>query len=315
MNIFARLGSLGFLDWVLLICCVAFFTLVGNQLFKSNAQIVHLRLLAMNFVKTGTEDEKKMQDTIFKRIKMMMEERIQIYLKRKLRDGKLKPLKAKLEQANDSMDPIQHWTQKCMYAIGMSALGLFAAALGIQYANVPVIVGMALLGFVLPDMRLNEKLKKRQHRLKTELPDFLDLLASTAPSAKNLEDAIRKVCDRSEGEITREFRMALERVNTGIRTRDALKQMSDRCGVLEIEQLISQINQAEAYGTGVEKTLLIQAEKMRKLKRLMAETKARKSSVLLILPSLFLLITCLIMIAGPSVVSIFEAQSMFAGGK
>jgi hypothetical protein len=65
------------------------------------------------------------------------------------------------------------------------------------------------------------------------------------------------------------------------------------------------------FGTGVEKTLLVQAEKIRKLKKVLAEIKARKASITLLLPSMFLLVTVMIMIAGPNVVQFMDAMTMF----
>lgn len=299
-----RLGSLDFMGWMLIICLATFLALVGNMVFASKSALVHKRIENMNIFANGSLEEKVKQKSIIDRIKMMLEERISRFIIKNMKKGKLAPLKLKLKQADLDLDPIQHWTQKFMYAMGLSAVSLLLA-------KPAVFIGMAALGFFLPDININDKIKKRHHRLKSELPDFLDLLASTAPSSKNLEDAIKKVCERTEGEITREFIQALEEVNAGRQTRDALKDLAMRCGIAEIDTLVAQINQAEAFGTAVEKTLFVQAEKMRKLKKVMAEIKAKKASVLLLLPSLFLLFTCLIMIAGPSVLAIFQAQELF----
>ena len=298
------LSSLSFLSWVLIGLCATFFTLVGNFLFTTKYEATHKRIEAMNIFTNGTEEEKLKQKNIIDRVKIMIDERVGRLIEKNIKSGKLAPLKLKLQQAHINMDPIQHWTQKFIYAMALSALSLVLA-------NPMATIGLGVLGFMLPDINVNDKIKKRHTRLKSELPDFLDLLASTAPSAKNLEDAIRKVCERMTGDISKEFKIVLEEINAGRPTRDSLKDMALRCGVEEIDTLISQINQAEAFGTGVEKTLFVQAEKMRKLKKLQAEIKARKASVLLLLPSMFLLITCLIMIAGPSVVALLEAGSMF----
>lgn len=290
--------------WILVLLCTAFFTLAGNLLFSSKAEMIHKRIESLNIFTTGTEEEKIKQKSLFDRIKIMIEERMGRFIAQNIKKGRLAPLELKIKQAHVDMDPIQFWTQKFLYAMGLSALSLLLAK--------PLLtLGIALLGFFLPDIRLNDQMKKRQFRIKSELPDFLDLLASTAPSSKNLEDAIKRVCARTTGEVTNEFVRALEEVNAGRRTRDALKELALRCGVPEIDTLVAQINQAEAFGTGVEKTLQVQAEKMRKLKKQLAEIKARNASVTLVLPSLFLLVTILIMIAGPSVISIVGLGNIF----
>lgn len=298
------ISSIPFVGWLLIMLCVVFFTLIGNMVFTSKAEMVNRRIEGLNIFASGTDEEKVKQKTLFDRIKIMIEERMGRFIEKNLKRGKLAPLELKIKQSHWEIDPIQFWTQKFLYAMGLSAVSLLLAK--------PLLtVGIGFLGFFLPDIRLNDQLKKRQLRIKNELPDFLDLLASTAPSAKNLEDAIKRVCARTSGEVTTEFIQALDEVNAGRRTRDALKDLAMRCGVAEIDTLVAQINQAEAFGTGVEKTLQVQAEKMRKLKKQLAEIRARNASVTLVLPSVFLLMTILIMIAGPSVISIVAIGDIF----
>lgn len=306
MFILERLSTLGFQSWMLIFLFIGFFTIVGNIIFTSRAEIVHKRIEEMNIFSSGTDTDKIKQKPLHTRIQLMIQQYIEIFLEKNMKKGKLAPLKTKLKQANFDMDPIHQWTQKVMYSMGLSGLSLLLM-------NPTITIVAAIVGFFLPDIRLSEAIKKRQYKLKSEIPDFLDLLAATAPSAKNLEDAIKKVCVRSSGEIVNEFVKTLDEVNAGRQMKDALKDMSIRCGVQEIDGLVSQINQAEAFGTGVEKTLVVQSERLRTLKKQLSEIKARKASVMLILPSLFLLVTCLILIAGPSIVAISDAGQMFGG--
>lgn len=301
---FDVLGAFDFQAWVLVVFLAIFFMLVGNLLFASKAGLVHKRVESLQVFTSGTEEEKMKQMSLFNRIKLMAEERVGRFVIKNMKAGKIAPLKLKLTQANMDMDPIQHWTQKFMYAMGLSAASLVLA-------KPMVTIGLLALGFFLPDINLNDKIKKRHLRIKSELPDFLDLLSTTAPAAATLENAIKLVCQRTEGEITTEFKQVLEEINTGRRTKDALKDLAMRVGIEEIDTLVAQINQSEAFGTGVEKTLVLQAQKMRKLKKVLAEIKASKASVLLLLPSLFLLFTCLVMIAGPSVMAFFEVGDIF----
>lgn len=298
------LSSLDFMGWLLIISCTILLTLIGNMIFTSKHIIVHKRLEGLNIFVNGTDKQKVNNKTLIDRIKIMAEGHVRRFIEKNVKKGKLAPLELKLKQAEMNIDPIQHWTQKILYAILLSLLALFLKNTFV------LLIGM-ILGFCLPDLNLNDKIKKRQLRIKSELPDFLDLLAATAPSSKNLEDAIKRVCQRSKGEVTREFTLALEQINAGRKTRDALKDLALRCGVAEMDTLISQINQAESFGTGVEKTLTVQAKKMRKLKKQIAEIRANKAAVTLILPTMLLLVTVLIIIVGPSVMSLLEAQGMF----
>jgi len=299
---FSQLSTIGTSGWLLVILTTVFLALVGNLVFRSRFESVSKRLEDMQLYSEGTEEEKIMKQTITKRIYIMLEEKTALFLDKHYKKGSLAPLKVKLLQADDHVtDPMQHRAKILILTVAGAILGLLTK-------KIVLVFMFAGLGFIYPDYKLKEKIKARQLKIKGELPDFLDLLAATAPSAKNLEDAIRKVCERSEGHVTTEFRRTLEEVNAGRRMRDALNDFSIRCGIEEIKTLVSQINQSEVFGTGVEKTLQVQAEKIRKLKKLLAEIKARKAQVMLLLPSLFLLMTAVIMIAGPHIVNFISSM-------
>lgn len=299
-----RFSSISFTGWLLFLALTLFFILVGNIAFSNRSQVIFKRIQDMEVFSSGTEEEKIMRKSIFQRMYMMIEMKIGRFIEKNVERGKYAPLQTKLIQANDyTTKPVQHWTKKIIYGIGTSVLGVLLM-------KPALILLFGFLGFILPDSELNSKIKKRQYKIKKTVPDFLDLLAATAPSAKNLEDAIKKVCDRTEGEISEEFKIALNEINSGARRRTALAQMARRCGVAEIDSLVSQINQSENFGTPIQKTLDSQAIKLRKMKKLLIETKAQKASVTLMLPSLFLLVTCLIIIVGPSVVQLTGAGGM-----
>lgn len=294
---FNQLSTIGSSGWLLIILTTIFLVLVGNLIFRSRFESVNRRIEDMQMFSEGTEEEKVLKQSLLKRVYFMLEQRTTLFLDKHYKKGSMAPIKIKLLQANDHVTtPMQHYAKILIFTVGGIILGLLTKKL-------IVILLFAGLGFIYPQNKLKDKIDKRQLKIKGELPDFLDLLAATAPSAKNLEDAIRKVCERSKGEITTEFVRTLEEVNAGRRMRDALNDLSIRVGVEEVKTLVSQINQSEVFGTGVEKTLQVQAEKIRKLKKLLAEIKARKAQVMLLLPSLFLLMTVIIMIAGPHIIT------------
>ena len=298
------LTSLGIREWVLVFALAGFITIAFTYLFRSRSESVHDRIESMEIFTKGTEEDRTMQLPIYKRLFMMGEQRIARNIGKYMRSGQLRPLKLKLIQANDHVtEPVQHWAKKIL----MGFVGAFVGVMVFK-TNVPMIFAFAGLGFYYFDYQLKKKVEQRQLKIKSELPDFLDLLAATAPSAKSLDDAIRKVCLRMNGEVTLEFRRTLEEINAGRKQREALNDFAIRCGIVEINTLVSQINQAEVFGTGVEKTLLVQAEKIRKLKKLLAEIKARKVAVTLLLPSMLLLFTVLVMIAGPRIVDFMTAM-------
>lgn len=299
--------SLGTAEWFLIVLLTVFLSLVYLIVFRSRSEQVRERIEGMEAFTTGTDEDRLMNKSIVQRMYIMLSVRVERMIGQHMKSGKLRPMKVKLIQAGDyDTEPIQHFARRIIWAAGGLLLGLI-----VFKTDLMMILVFGGIGVWMYDNRFKEKLRKRQMKLKSELPDFLDLLAATAPSAKSLDDAIKKVCQRMEGEVTLEFQRTLEEINAGRRQRDALNDFALRCGLPEVETFVSQVNQAEIFGTGVEKTLLMQAEKMRKLKKDLAEMKAKKASVMLLLPTLFLLITILIIIVGPSIVQFIEAMKMF----
>lgn len=302
---FHSLMNLGALDWLLVILFALFLYAISYYFFIAKKNILEERLKDMQIFAEGTAREKKLQKPFQQRVQEMVEERVSRTLKKTAEQGKLAPLQQKFILAGTpDVTPSQFYAKKVILTAILFFAAMFTGSIQLTFL-------FAFGGFYLPTSQLNDKIKKRQLKIRSELPDFLDLLASTAVASKNLEDAIRQVCLRSSGILTEEFVIALDQINAGRRKRDALNALAERCGVEELNQLISQINQAETFGTPVENTLISQADRIRLIKKDLAETRARKASVTLILPSFFLLVTALIIIAGPSVVSIFDAQNAF----
>jgi Flp pilus assembly protein TadB len=299
--------GLGTLEWLLIIVLTAFITMFIIYMTRPRHESVHDRISGMEVFTKGTDADRMMNQSLFKRIYFMLEERTTRYLDKYMRSGQMRPLKLKLIQANDHVtEPIQHWSKKIITTVGAFVFSILMFKGKILY-----IALVTFVGYYWWDMKLKKKVEQRQLKIKSELPDFLDLLAATAPSAKSLDDAIRKVCSRMNGEVTLEFRRTLEEINAGRKQRDALNDFAVRCGIAEINTLVSQLNQAEVFGTGVEKTLIVQAEKIRKLKKLLAEIRARQVAVLLLLPSMLLLMTVLLVIAGPRIVDFVVAMKGF----
>lgn len=293
-------SSFTFSSWLIVILLTTLFTLIYFFLFPIKNEEMQRRLESLNILAVGDEERHKKQQSFLQRVYILINNRMDVYMEDKIRKGKFVTLEEKFLRANVQVTVSQHWTQKILYTMLLVLL--------LSLLKNPIFIGIgAILGFILPDLSINEKMKKRQLQLKRELPDFLDLLAATAPAAKTLENAIKVVCDKTEGEIPSEFRRVLEEINAGRRTKDALKDMAHRCGFKEMDTLVAQINQAESLGSPVQETLEMQSNKMRKLKQQLAEIKARKASVTLILPTVFLLYVCIIIIAGPSVIAVMDS--------
>src|SRR6266516_4641151 len=75
------------------------------------------------------------------------------------------------------ISPTTFLALKAILPIGFGLLGLaFASSLS-PIMGVLIVVGLGALGFIGPDYVINSKIKSRQEKIRTQLPDALDLLA------------------------------------------------------------------------------------------------------------------------------------------
>lgn len=253
----------------------------------------------------ASDKQRKMKLPIYERIYKNMESLLIRYFGEQIARGRsLAPLKSKLVQAGLETEPIQHRAQRFIFALLFGGLATFSY-------NYKLIIVVTIVGFILPDYLLSKRMQARQLRLKNEIPDFCDLLAAVFPGCNGFEDAVSRICERYHTEIAKEFQRTIDEINANISKKNALRAMATRCGVPQIDTLVSQIIQTDMLGTEMSETLRIQAQNMREMRKQDSETKARKASVGLILPTFFLLFTILTVIAGPSILQFMQAMQAF----
>lgn len=286
----------------ILICALVY--MVVEMLMPDHEKMMLERLQGMKLY-SATEKERQMEKSLFTRVYNMAEKLFLRHMGEQItRGGSLAPLQIKLLQAGvqDDIEPMQHRAKRFIFSIGFTIIAM-------PTGEYKIIVAAVVIGFLYPDYKLKKTTEGRREKIKDDIADFLDLLAATYPGSKGFEDAIQRICERSSGIIPDEFQKMVDEINAGKRKKDALKALANRCGVNEIDMLVNQIIQSESLGTGLESTLRTQADKMRILKRTQAEIKARKAAITLLMPSVFLLVSILIVIAGPSIVQLLQVMS------
>lgn len=299
-------SSFGSLEWLLVGLLSVFLSLAVFTLTETEADRLDKRIAGLKMLTFEKSSRKiKQRDSLLKRVYGMAESRVAKFIDKQVRKGTFAKLELKLLQAGiEDVTPLQFYAKKVIF-------GVIGSVVGIAMKNPGAILLLAALGFLYSDYQLKKKIDERQLTIKSELPDFLDLVASTFPACATLEDTLQRVCSRNKTAIAREFEIALGEINNGRRSRDALNSLAYRTGIQEIKMLIAAINQSALYGTGLEETLQVQAKNIRRLKKTMAEMRAGKATFMLLIPCTFLLITAVILIIGPSIIQFIEAMSMF----
>jgi tight adherence protein C len=93
----------------------------------------------------------------------------------------------------------------------------------------------------------------------------------------------------------------------GVSRVDALRHLSDRTEVGELDGFVLSMIQADKYGVGVAAVLRAQSTELRQKRRQRAEETAQKVPLKLLFPTIFMILPALfIVILGPGVIQVYH---------
>jgi tight adherence protein C len=201
-----------------------------------------------------------------------------------------------------TLSPTGFLSLKAVFAAGGLLLG---AVLGGAASGPGGLLLMALafggVGFLMPDMIVSMKARKRKERIQTELPDALDLLAVSVEAGLGFDGAISKLTDYMEGPLSEEFALTLSEIRIGESRQDALKKLSTRTGTQEVSAFVRAIIQADQLGISLGRILKVQAADTRLRRQAAAEEKAMKAPIKMLFPTvLFIFPAMFLVILGPA---------------
>jgi tight adherence protein C len=185
------------------------------------------------------------------------------------------------------------------YGMTQSAMGLAAAAAG--------------LGFYIPDFLVGRRKKKRSESIFLGLPDALDLMVVCVEAGLGLDAAMRRVTSelaRSAPVLCEEFAIANFQMQMGRARRDVLRDLGIRTGVDDMRALAAVIIQAEKFGSSIGSALRVQSDAMRLRRRQLAEERAAKTAVKIMIPLiLFIFPGVFVVLVGPAGIQLVAAFS------
>lgn len=164
------------------------------------------------------------------------------------------------------------------------------------------------LGFFLPQLWLDEQIKKRQLEIRKAMPDALDLLTICVEAGLGFDAAMSNVAEKWENELSLAFARAIREIQLGKVRREALKSMADRIDLAEMTSFVAAVIQSEQLGVSMAKVLRIQAEQMRMRRRQYAEELAHQAPVKMLLPMVgFIFPSIFIVLMTPAVLRIMAS--------
>jgi tight adherence protein C len=189
-------------------------------------------------------------------------------------------------------------------AVLLGVLGGLVAGSAIATAAVAFLlcIALAVAGYVLPGALLDRRARARRDRADDALPDALDLLAVTVEAGVGLYGAIAKVVESTQGPLADEFALCLAEMRVGESSSGALKSLAARIGSSEVRSMARTMIQGEELGFSLARTLRGLADDARGRRQAIAEERASKAPVKMLVPAaLFIFPALFIVILGPAV--------------
>ncbi len=216
-------------------------------------------------------------------------------------------IRRKLDRAGNP----NHWTTADFLGLrGLAAILIAGLVFLVVFfmrlppAQMMLFVGISgILGFYVPLLWLNYRISQRQHDIRKELPDALDLLMISVEAGLGFDAALVKITEKWDNELSRAFSRANAEIRVGKLRREALRDMSDRIDVPDMSNFIAAVIQVDQLGVSMSKVLRIQSEQMRVKRRQRAEEEAAQAPVKMMFPLAFLIFpSLLIVLLGPAVI-------------
>ncbi|MCU0274401.1 MAG: type II secretion system F family protein, partial [Acidimicrobiales bacterium] len=155
------------------------------------------------------------------------------------------------------------------------------------------------------DLKLNKQIEKRRNAVVRQLPDILDLLVISVEAGLGFEQAIDRTVDSVPGVLSDEFRRMLNEIQAGVSRSDAMRAMEERVGSPDFRSFVLAILQADSFGVSIGRVLRSQAEEMRIRRRQMAQERAMKAPVKMLIPMVFCIFPALfVIVLGPAIINI-----------
>ena len=163
------------------------------------------------------------------------------------------------------------------------------------------LIPLMAVGFIIPDIWLNLKIKRRQTEIRRDLPMVIDLLNLCVNSGLDFMLAVNRVVrDFKKCPLTDELSEVWRETRMGASRRDALQHLSKRINIVEMSSFVRTLLQADRMGSPMGEALKIQSEEIRLRRYLQGEEMALKAPIKLLLPLiLFILPAVLVIVAGP----------------
>jgi tight adherence protein C len=192
------------------------------------------------------------------------------------------------------------------------AVPLVVSRYGMTQMGITYIVFAAAAGYYAPGFVVEHIKKSRAEAIFLALPDALDLMVVCVEAGLGLDTAMRRVTSEMTAScpvLCEEFAIANFQVQMGRARKDVLRDLGIRTGVEDMRALAAVIIQAEKFGSSIGAALRVQSDSMRLKRRQLAEERAAKTAVKIMIPLImFIFPGVFVVLVGPAGIQIAKTM-------
>jgi tight adherence protein C len=165
----------------------------------------------------------------------------------------------------------------------------------------------AACGWLLPVMLIRRRAKQRALEIERETPNLIDQIVVSLEAGIGFSAALKNSADRLGGPLSEEMRLALQEQRIGASLTESLQQLRERIDSANLQTFVRAVVQGERLGVSIGQVMRDLAIDMRKRRRQMAEERAQKTPIKLLLPLVFLILpTIFIVVLVPPVLDLMN---------
>ena len=166
-------------------------------------------------------------------------------------------------------------------------------------------IGTIVFYFLIENIYIDQKLKRRTNNLDYESLFFFQVLALSLESGKDLKGAIELTVENIDSLVSKEFKKTIKEVDFGKSLTEALTDMKKRIPSDAINSVILNITQSNIYGNNIIESLNNQIDYIRNKKILEVKSIINKMPLKIsIISVLFIIPIVLLIILGPLLIKL-----------
>jgi tight adherence protein C len=162
-------------------------------------------------------------------------------------------------------------------------------------------------GLVLPQLQIQEIIRKRVKEITRGLPHAIEIAALCMSAGSDFPGALRLIAttgsDARDDALRRELSLVLDELDLGHTRREALRGFAERVPSPAVRDFVHAVIQAEEKGNPLAQVIQIQGRTLNQRRSVAAEEAAARAGVLMIGPLMFLLLAILLLLLGPFLVN------------